>query len=83
MDHSMLLEMVRILGERVAQHEGFIERKLGGIPEPEPDYEAMGYPETRVLRTMDLDSHVGMLTHVLMATRRSSTWGYPTDKEYP
>lgn len=43
------------MGERVAQLEGFLERKLEGEPEPEPDYEALGYPETRVFDD-DLDT---------------------------
>ncbi len=56
-DASMFAHLTVVLGQRVAALESDLYRLLEREPAPEPDYEALGYPETRVWRLSlyDLD----------------------------
>jgi hypothetical protein len=73
-DVHMAMHLVKVLGKRVEQLEGDLIYRLERLPLPEPDYEALGYPETNW-------RHTNIPFGCLVRLMKNNIVGGPTDNE--
>jgi|SRR4030095_677296 len=63
-DNRVLGHLVRILGNRNTQLQNYLEGMLEHEPPPEPDYEALGYPETDFSDEVNPDYVAGVVISI-------------------